>query len=48
MSKEFYFKQYNLASVRSFDVKTILFEAVQFSIIMQMKYQKSSISTRSL
>ena len=34
MSKQFYFKQFGLALVHSLQVKTVLFQAVQFSISM--------------
>ena len=33
MSKQFHFKQYSLALLRSLNVKTYLFQAIQFSII---------------
>ena len=33
--KQFYFKQFSLAWVRSFNVKTILFQTVQFSVSTQ-------------
>ena len=41
MSKQFYFKQFSLAWLRSLHVKTILFQAVQFSFSLQFKYQDS-------
>ena len=31
MSKQFYFKQFSLAEVRSLDIKTVLFQTIQFS-----------------
>ena len=36
MSKPFYFKQFSLAYVRSLNVKTILFQPIQFSISTQL------------
>ena len=35
MSKQFHFKQFSLALVRSLDAKTVLFQAIQFSISTQ-------------
>ena len=35
MSKQFYFKQFRLAIVRSLDIKTVLFQGIQFSISTQ-------------
>ena len=35
MSKQFYFKQFNLVYVRSIHVKTVLFQAVRIGIITQ-------------
>ena len=35
MSKQFYFKQFSLAYVHSLNVKTILFQTIQFSICTQ-------------
>ena len=34
MQKQFYFKQFSLALVRSLNVKTVLFKTIQFSIRM--------------
>ena len=34
MSKLLYFKQYNLTRIRTFDIKTVLFQVVQLSISM--------------
>ena len=35
MSKQFYFKQFSLAQVRILNVKTVLFQAIQFNISTQ-------------
>ena len=35
MSKQFYFKQFSLALVRSLNVKTVVFQIIQFSIVIQ-------------
>ena len=35
MSKQFYFKQFCLASVHSIKIKTVLFQAIQFSLSTQ-------------
>ena len=35
MSKQFYFKQFSLAEVLSLNVKTVLFQTIQFSISTQ-------------
>ena len=35
MSKQFYFKQFSIVSVRSLNVKTVLFQTIQFSINTQ-------------
>ena len=35
MSKQFYFKQFNLALVRRLNVKKVLFQIIQFSISTQ-------------
>ena len=35
MSKQFYFKQFSLVLVCSLNVKTVLFQAIQFSISTQ-------------
>ena len=35
MSKQFYFKQFSLAEVHSFNVKIVLFQTIQFSINTQ-------------
>ena len=32
MSKQFYFKQFSLAQLHSLNIKTVLFQAIQFSI----------------
>ena len=32
MSKQFYFKQFSIAEVRNSNIKTILFQVIQFSI----------------
>ena len=37
MSKQFYFKQFSLAWIRSFDIKTVLFQAIPFSISTQFR-----------
>ena len=34
MSKQFYFKQFSFVSVRSLNIKTVLFQVIQFSISM--------------
>ena len=34
MSKQFYFKQSSLVQVRSLNIKTVLFQEIQFSINM--------------
>ena len=38
MLKQFYFKQFSLSSVHSLDVKTVPFQAIQFSICMQFSF----------
>ena len=38
--KKFYFKQFSSDLIYSFDVKTVLFQAVQFSISKQFNGQK--------
>ena len=58
MSKQFYFKQFRLASVQSFfytqlNVKTVLFQIIQFSIstvfcLHTVKCENSSISNNSV
>ena len=35
MSKRFYFKQFNLAQIRSLYIKTVLFEVIQFNVSTQ-------------
>ena len=35
MSKQFYFKQFRFAKVRSLNIKTVLFQAIQLSISTQ-------------
>ena len=36
MSKQFYFEQFNLACVPNLNVKTVLFQTVQFSVITDL------------
>ena len=43
VKKQFYFKQFNLALVRSLHVKTVLFRVIQFSISMQFKCKNSKL-----
>ena len=38
MSKQFYFKLFNLAWVHSLNVKTVLLQAIQFSMNKQFSY----------
>ena len=45
LSKKFHFKQLSLAWVRSFSIKTILFQAIQLSINTPLECQNSSISS---
>ena len=47
MSKQFDFKQFSLAWVRYLNVKTVLFQTIQFSMSTIFKCQYSSISNNS-
>ena len=38
MSKQFYFKQFSLVQVHNLNVKTVLFQVIQFSISMQLRF----------
>ena len=45
MSELFNFKQFRSAEESSLDIKTVLFQAVLFSLSTLFKYQKISISS---
>ena len=38
MLKQFYFEQFSLAYVHSLHVKTVLFQAIHFSVIAQFSF----------
>ena len=48
MSKQFYFQQFSLALVRGLNNKTVLFQAIQFSMSTEFKCQNSYISNDSV
>ena len=45
MSKQFYFKQFSLAQIRSLNVKNVLFQTIQFSTNTQFNWQKNLFQT---
>ena len=48
MSKQFDFKQFSLAQVRSFNAKTVLFQTIQFSLSLQFRCQNIFILNNSV